>query len=42
MYKEYKTYEVYAFSELSEEAKETAKRWYLDDEFRCQELTSII
>lgn len=42
MYKEYKTYKVYAFSELSDEAKETAKRWYLDDEFRCQELTSII
>ena len=36
------TKKVFQFSELSEDAKEEAKRWYLDDEFRCQELTNII
>lgn len=36
------TKKVFQFSELNEEAKEVAKRWYLNDEFRCQELTSII
>ena len=27
-------YKVYNFSELSEDAKEKAKQWYLDDDFR--------
>lgn len=42
MFKAIITKKVFQFSELSEEARETAKQWYLNDEFRCQELTSII
>lgn len=34
-------YKVYNYSELSENAKEKAKRWYLDDDFRPQEFTEI-
>lgn len=36
-----KEYNVYDFSELSEEAKEIAKQWYLDDDFRPSEFTEI-
>lgn len=32
-----KTYGVYEFSELSEEAKKKAKEWYLDDPLKCVE-----
>lgn len=42
MFKAIITKKVFQFSELSEDAKEEAKRWYLDDEFRCQEFTNII
>lgn len=31
-----KTYNVYKYNELSEEAKEKVKQWYLDDDFRPQ------
>lgn len=31
------TYNVYTYPELSEEAKEKAKQWYLDDDFRNNE-----
>lgn len=34
-------YKVYSFSELSEDAKEKAKQWYLDDDFRPQEFENI-
>ena len=34
-------YKVYNFSELSEDAKEKAKQWYLDDDFRPSEFTEI-
>ena len=34
-------YKVYNFSELSEDAKEKAKQWYLDDDFRPQEFENI-
>ena len=34
-------YKVYNFSELSEDAKEKAKKWYLDDDFRPQEFENI-
>lgn len=34
-------YKVYNFSELSEYAKEKAKQWYLDDDFRPQEFENI-
>lgn len=34
-------YKVYNYSELSEEAKEKAKQWYLDDDFKPQEFTEI-
>lgn len=36
-----KEYTVYNYSELSEEAKEKVKQWYLDDDFKPQEFTSI-
>lgn len=36
-----KEYNVYDFSELSEDAKEKAKQWYLDDDFRPSEFTEI-
>lgn len=36
-----KEYKVYDFSELSEDAKEKAKQWYLDDDFRPSEFTEI-
>ena len=36
-----KEYNVYDFSELSEEAKEIAKQWYLYDDFRPSEFTEI-
>ena len=39
MVKFIKHVKVYPFSELSEEAKEEAKRWYLNDETRCNDLT---
>lgn len=39
MFKVVKTKEVYDFSELSEEAKEKAKEWYLNDPFRGSMLT---
>lgn len=39
MVKFIKHVKVYPFSELSEEAKEEAKRWYLSDETRCDDLT---
>lgn len=39
MVKFIKHVKVYSFSELSEEAKEEAKRWYLNDETRCEDLT---
>lgn len=34
-------YKVYNFFELSEDAKEKAKQWYLDDDFRPQEFENI-
>lgn len=34
-------YKVYNFSELSEDAKEKAKQWYLDDDFRPSEFENI-
>lgn len=34
-------YKVYNFSELSEDAKEKVKQWYLDDDFRPQEFENI-
>ena len=34
-------YEVYNFSELSEEAKDKVKQWYLDDDFRPYEFENI-
>jgi hypothetical protein len=34
-------YKVYNFSELSEDAKEKAKQWYLDDDFRPREFENI-
>ena len=34
-------YKVYNFSELSEDAKEKAKQWYLDDDYRPQEFENI-
>ena len=34
-------YEVYNFSELSEDAKEKVKQWYLDDDFRPCEFENI-
>ena len=34
-------YKIYDFSELSEDAKEKAKQWYLDDDFRPSEFTEI-
>ena len=34
-------YKVYNFSELSEEAKDKVKQWYLDDDFRPQEFENI-
>lgn len=34
-------YKVYNFSELSEDAKEKAKQWYLDDDFRPQKFENI-
>lgn len=39
MFKFTKEIKVYAYSELSEEAKEKVKQWYLNDQIRCQELT---
>lgn len=36
------TYNVYNYNELSEEAKEKAKQWYLDDTFRTDDFTSMI
>lgn len=39
MVKFIKHVKVYSFSELSEEAKEEAKRWYLNDETHCEDLT---
>ena len=36
-----KEYKVYNYSELSEEAKEKAKQWYLDDDFKPMEFTHI-
>lgn len=39
MVKFIKHVKVYHFSELSEEAKEKAKRWYLNDVTRCKDLT---
>ena len=36
-----KEYNVYDFSKLSEDAKEKAKQWYLDDDFRPSEFTEI-
>ena len=32
---------IYEYSELSESAKDKAKQWYCDDDFRAYELTSI-
>ena len=32
-----KTYNVYKYNELSEDAKEKVKQWYLDDDFSPQE-----
>ena len=34
-------YKVYNFSELSEEAKDKVKQWYLDDDFRPYEFENI-
>lgn len=34
-------YKIYNFSELSEDAKDKAKQWYLDDDFRPSEFTEI-
>ena len=34
-------YKVYNFSELSEDAKEKVKQWYLDDDFRPYEFENI-
>lgn len=34
-------YKVYNFSELSEDAKEKAKQWYLDDDFRPYDFENI-
>ncbi len=34
-------YEVYNFSELSDEAKDKVKQWYLDDDFRPYEFENI-
>lgn len=36
-----KEYNVYDFSELSEDAKEKAKQWYLDNDFRQSVFTGI-
>lgn len=36
-----KEYKVYNYSELSEDAKEKAKQWYLDDDFRPSEFENI-
>ena len=36
-----KRYNVYKYFELSEKAKEKAKQWYLDDDFRPQEFERI-
>ena len=36
------TYNVYNYNELSDEAKEKAKQWYLDDTFRTDDFTSMI
>ena len=35
------TKNIYKYEELSEEAKETVKQWYLDDEFRTQDFEEI-
>lgn len=35
------TKNIYKYEELSEEAKETVKQWYLDDEFRAQDFEEI-
>ena len=34
-------YKVYSFSELSEEAKDKVKQWYLDDDFRSYDFENI-
>ena len=34
-------YKVYSFSELSEEAKDKVKQWYLDDDFRTYDFENI-
>lgn len=34
-------YKVYNYNELSEEAKEKVKQWYLDDDFKPQEFENI-
>lgn len=34
-----KTIQLYEFKELSESAKEEARQWYLNDPFRCEQLT---
>lgn len=36
------TKNIYKYEELSEEAKETVKQWYLDNEFRTQDFEEII
>lgn len=35
------TYNVYRYDELSDDAKEKVKQWYLDDDFRPYEFTEI-
>lgn len=40
MVKYIKHVKVYSFAELSEDAKEEAKRWYMNDETRSEDLTS--
>lgn len=39
MFKVTKEIKVFTYSELSKEAKEKAKQWYLNDDYRWQELT---
>lgn len=39
MFKVTKEIKVFTYPELSEKAKERAKQWYLNDDYRCQELT---
>ena len=37
-----KKFNVYQYSELSDEAKAKVRSWYIDDPFRAEELTDMI